>query len=42
MPCKSLSMLGGPVLPGLPSTDDDAQGIKKLLLNTQISEDFAY
>ena len=33
--------LSQPVLLGLPSTDDGANGTKKLLLNTQVNEDFA-
>ena len=45
MPCAPLSMLDGPdrtaFLPELPNVDNDAHGTEKLMLNSQVSEDFA-
>ena len=43
MPYAPFSMLGGPggtVPPGLPSNENGAHGTEKLLLKTQVSEDF--
>jgi len=40
MPCASFSILDGPggtVSPGLSSIENDAHGIEKLLLQTQVS-----
>ena len=37
MPCASFSMLDGPGGTGQSSIENDAHGIKKLLLKTQVS-----
>ena len=43
MPCASFSMLDGPDGPPGPfSIENDAYGIEKLLLKTQVSEKFLH
>ena len=41
LPCAPLSKLGSFVRTGLPSNVNVAHVTEKLLLNTQVSEDFA-